>query len=79
MTTLGPFSARRERRSRRDAAAVRWGLRLLLAAVIFALGVALGQALEQNAGDRGTQTVVRTVRPLPLPPATTITVIAPTG
>ena len=46
------------------------------AAAIFAAGVGLGQALDDNPEDGGTQTLLRTLDPLPLAPAarTTITV-----
>jgi hypothetical protein len=46
------------------------------AAVIFAAGVGLGQALDDNPRGGGTQTVLRTLDPLPLAPAarTTVTV-----
>ena len=47
--------------------------------VVFAVGVALGEALHDNPGNGETQTLVRTLRPLPLAPAarTTVTVTAP--
>jgi len=47
--------------------------------VVFAVGVALGEALHDNPGKGETQTLVRTLRPLPLAPAarTTVTVNAP--
>jgi hypothetical protein len=47
--------------------------------VVFAVGVALGEALHDNPGKGETQTLVRTLRPLPLAPAarTTVTVTAP--
>lgn len=53
--------------------------RILYAAcvpVVFVLGVALGQALEDNPKAGGQQTLVRTLQPLPLAPAarTTVTV-----
>jgi hypothetical protein len=53
--------------------------RLLLAAgvlVVFALGIGLGQALNDNPEPGGSQTLVRTLKPLPLAPAarTTVTV-----
>ncbi|HZU20290.1 MAG TPA: hypothetical protein VE982_03625 [Gaiellaceae bacterium] len=58
--------------------------RLVLAAavvVVFALGVALGEALHDASPSAGTQTLVRTLRPLPLAPAArqtvTITVSKP--
>ncbi len=60
--------ARRVRR-RRLAAVVLGG------AVLFALGVAVGEALHDNPGPGGTQTRVRTLKPVALPPArVTVTV-----
>ena len=46
------------------------------AVVIFAAGVGLGQALDDNVQTSETQTLVRTLDPLPLAPAaqTTVTV-----
>jgi hypothetical protein len=46
------------------------------AVLLFAAGVGLGQALDDNASDGGTQTLLRTLQPLPLAPAarTTVTV-----
>jgi hypothetical protein len=56
--------------------------RLILAAgvlVVFGLGIGLGQALNDNPEPGGTQTLVRTLRPLPLAPAAreTVTVTVP--
>jgi hypothetical protein len=56
--------------------------RLLLAAgtlVVFALGIGLGQALNDNPEPGGSQTLVRTLKPLPLAPAAraTVTVTVP--
>jgi hypothetical protein len=59
----------RRRRPRRLAGALRWGIRLLLAAAFFGGGVALGEALHDNPKPGPTQTLVRTLRPLPLAPA----------
>ena len=36
---------------------------------MFGLGLALGEALHDNPSGGGTQTVVRTLKPLSLPPA----------
>jgi hypothetical protein len=48
------------------------------AAVAFALGVGLGQALEENRGGGETQTSIRTLAPETLPAQTvTVTVPAP--
>lgn len=51
--------------------------RILLGAVVlivFALGVGLGQALNDNPSPGGQQTLIRTLRPLPLAPAARETV-----
>lgn len=46
---------------------------------VFAVGVALGEALHDNPGSGDTQTLIRTLRPLPLAPAAreTVTVTVP--
>jgi hypothetical protein len=44
------------------------------AVVVFALGIALGEALDDNPQPGGTQTLVRTLNPLPLAPAARETV-----
>ena len=43
-------------------------------ALIFAVGIALGQALNDSPSPGGTQSLVRTLRPLPLAPAARETV-----
>ena len=52
--------------------------RALLAAaalvVVFAIGIALGEALHDNPGPGSTQTLVRTLNPLPIAPAARETV-----
>ena len=49
---------------------------LLVVAVlaVFAIGVALGQALQDNPKPGGQQTLIRTLQPLPLAPAARETV-----
>jgi hypothetical protein len=42
---------------------------LLVLAVVFAVGLALGEALHDNPSGDGTQTFVRTLKPLEVPPA----------
>jgi hypothetical protein len=42
---------------------VRWALAVLLLAVVFGLGVALGEALHDNPRPGGTVTFVRTLPP----------------
>lgn len=51
--------------------------RLLIAAalvVAFVVGIALGESLDDNSSPGGTQTLVRTLKPLPLAPAARETV-----
>ena len=51
--------------------------RILLGAavlVVFAIGVGLGQALDDNPAPGGKQTLIRTLQPLPLAPAARETV-----
>jgi len=45
-------------------------------AIAFAVGIALGQSLHDNPAPGGTETFVRTLMPLQLPPAarTTVTI-----
>ena len=68
------MSAERRRRRR-----VRLFLPLVLVAVFFTLGVAVGEALHDNPAPGGTQTIVRTLTPLGLAPAPgrAVTVTAP--
>jgi len=59
---------------------MRW--RVLIAAglvLAFAVGIAVGEALRDNPKPGGTQTLVRTLEPLPLAPAAreTVTVTVP--
>jgi hypothetical protein len=44
------------------------------AALVFAVGIALGEALNDNPSPGGTQSLVRTLQPLPLAPAARETV-----
>jgi hypothetical protein len=57
------------RRTRRRRPLLRLLIGLAVIAVVFALGLALGEALHDNPSGGGTQTLVRTLKPLPLPPA----------
>ena len=60
---------------------IRIVLALVGIAIVFAVGVALGQALHDNPKPGGSQTLVRTLQPLPLAPAAeqtvTVTVTTP--
>jgi len=57
-------------------------IRILLAVVVlvvvFAVGIAVGESLHDNATPGGTQTLVRTLDPLPLAPAARETVTVTT-
>jgi hypothetical protein len=66
--------ASRRRRRRLAGALVLVGL-----AVAFAVGIALGESLNDNSPPGGTQTLVRTLLPLQVPPAarTTVTLGGP--
>jgi hypothetical protein len=56
--------------------------RVLLAGaivIVFVIGIAVGEAAHDNPKPGGTQTLVRTLRPLPIAPAAleTVTVTVP--
>jgi hypothetical protein len=61
-----PLPSDRRRRPRRAPRVLGVGVAIVLA---FAVGLALGRALEEAPQPGGTQTVVRTLQPAPLPPA----------
>ena len=69
------FSSVRPRRRRRRWM---WCLWLLLAGATFVAGIGLGEALHDNPKSGGTQTIVRTLEPLPLTPAAEKTVTVTT-
>ena len=54
-------------------------LAVAAAVAAFVLGIALGEALDDNPRPGGTQTIVRTLNPLPLPPAARETVTVTTS
>ncbi len=53
---------------------IRAAVAIVCAAVIFVVGIAVGEALHDDSRPAGTQTLVRTLRPLPLAPAARETV-----
>jgi hypothetical protein len=53
--------SRRPRRPRRKVAP--WLLRVAALAIAFAVGIALGQALDDSSAPSGTETSVRTLEP----------------
>jgi len=68
-----PYGGRRlrPRRGRRGGRALRVVAALAALAAAFALGVALGRALDDGPRDGGSVTYVRTLRPLPQQPVPT--------
>jgi hypothetical protein len=58
---------------------IRWILLGAFVLVVFALGIGLGQALNDNPQPGGNQTLIRTLEPLPLAPAAreTVTITVP--
>jgi hypothetical protein len=62
VTNLDPFSARRSRRRRPLHRPV---LLVATAVLLFAIGLAFGMALNDRPEPGGTQTLVRTLDPLP--------------
>ena len=68
-------------RSRRKAFSWRHLVLLLLLGVAFAIGIGVGEALHDQPDVGGTQTLIRTLQPLPvtpIPPETvTVTTTVP--
>ena len=74
MSALTPVERTERRRQQRRRELIRWGIRILIVLLVFSLGVALGQAIQDNPKPGRTVTSDRT---LPLPtagnPGSTIT------
>ena len=69
------LARRRAQRRRRRSIPWRWVGGVALLVVVFAVGVALGEALHDNPEPGGQTTTLRTLRPVPLAPQTvTVTV-----
>ena len=69
---------RRDRRPPKRRRLLRLWILALVVIAVFAAGLALGESLKDNPKPGGTQTLVRTLKPLPLPPAQeTVTVRRP--
>jgi hypothetical protein len=74
VTTLTPVERSERRRRRRREELVRWGIRLAVALLVFALGIALGQALQDNPKTGETVTLERTLTiPTDGDPGSTVT------
>lgn len=61
MTTLTPVERNDRRRLRRRQEVIRWSIRVLLVVLVFSLGVALGQAIQDNPRPGSTVTFDRTL------------------
>jgi hypothetical protein len=73
VTALSPLERHARRRRRRREDLVRWSVRALLVLLVFALGIALGQALHDNPKPGSTVTLERTISLPSVPPGSTIT------
>jgi hypothetical protein len=73
------LSEARRRRPRRRRRRFRWLLLPLALVVAFLAGIGLGEALHDNPKTGGTQTLVRTLHPLPLVPVAQNTVTVTTS
>jgi hypothetical protein len=74
VSTLTPVERRERRKRRRRAEVSRWAIRVLVIVLVFALGIALGQALHDNPKPGETTTLERTLRvPTGGNPASTVT------
>jgi hypothetical protein len=62
VTALTPVDRNERRRLRRRQEAIRWSIRVLVVVVVFALGVALGQAIQDNPRPGRTVTFDQTLQ-----------------
>ena len=62
MTALTPVERNDRRRLQRRRVVIRWSIRVLLVILVFSLGVALGQAIQDNPRPGRTVTFDRTLR-----------------
>ena len=62
MSALTPVERNERRRLQRRREVIRWSIRALVVVLIFSLGVALGQAIQDNPQPGQTVTFDRTLR-----------------
>jgi hypothetical protein len=74
VSALSPVERRERRKRRRREEVTRWAIRVLVIVLVFALGIALGQALHDNPKPGDTITLERTLSvPTSGNPASTVT------
>ena len=74
MSSLTPVERTERRRQQRRRELIRWGIRILIVVLVFSLGVALGQAIQDNPNTGRTVTSDRTLHlPTAGNPGSTIT------
>jgi hypothetical protein len=61
VTTLTPVERRERRKRRRREELVRWGIRVGIVLFVFLIGLAFGQALQDNPDPGQTVTLERTL------------------
>jgi hypothetical protein len=61
VTALTPVERNERRRLQRRREVIRWSVRVLLVVLVFSLGVALGQAIQDNPQPGSTVTFDRTL------------------
>jgi Na+/H+-dicarboxylate symporter len=61
VSALTPVERNERRRLQRRKEVIRWGIRALVVVLIFSLGVALGQAIQDNPQPGQTVTFDRTL------------------
>jgi hypothetical protein len=71
--TLTPLQRHARRRERRREEVARWSIRAAVVLAVFALGIALGQALHDNPKPGGTITLERTLSVPSGPAGSTVT------
>lgn len=74
MSALTPVERNERRRLRRRKEVIRWSIRVLLVVLVFSLGIALGQAVQDNPDPGNTVTFDRTLTvPTGANPGSTVT------
>ena len=74
MSALTPVERNERRRLRRRQEVIRWSIRVLLVVLVFSLGIALGQAIQDNPDPGKTVTFDHTLTlPTGANPGSTVT------